>query len=447
VEVELLGTSLVATTDSSGRYRVADVLPGRYELRMHRSGPGDAGAFIAHRSVELRAGDLLRLDLPAPSDTGVAAGLCPGWTLRSALAPVVAILRDARRGQLLRHRVLEMEWSGWQIGVGPVVIKQRTERRNVTTDWRGEFVSCELPERADIRFRDTQTALATWSPPVHAGYRLLVVDLMLDPANGTIAWRTADSSSANVVATAGARPIRPARLVGTVVRSDSPTVALPDVEVRVEATDLTTRSDARGEFRLDSVPDGWYVVGARRPGFAPSSSATLFRLGEASRLRFSLEPVAAELTEVRVEERQPLSIGMMEFEQRRKAAIGKFIGPEVFEKYTGPTLSGLILNKIPGFDIVPLLTRGYMSAGFGIASKRYQIMGSGGAQQQLCFAKIVVNGHKLGGGRNESPLNIDELKPGEVVGMEFYRGASEVPTEFSGPDAACGVVVIWTRQR
>lgn len=33
----------------------------------------------------------------------------------------------------------------------------------------------------------------------------------------------------------------------------------------------------------------------------------------------------------------------------------------------------------------------------------------------------------------------------DIVGIEVYTGASDVPGEFAGTDAACGVVVIWTR--
>lgn len=235
-----------------------------------------------------------------------------------------------------------------------------------------------------------------------------------------------------------------ARLLGRVVRDDSVSVSLPNAEIRIDATDLVTRSDSQGGFRFDSVPSGRYVVSARRPGFAPFSSAQLFRPGETTELRIRLAAVPNELAEVRVEERRPLSIGMRGFEERRQAKIGKFIGPEEIGRYTGPTLSGLIRSKIQGFDLVSLITSG----GFGIAAKRFQSIRSlsGRTQDQLCFAKIVVDGQRVTSSATGTPIDIDHLKPGEVIGMEFYRGASEVPTEFSGPDAACGVVVIWTKQ-
>jgi hypothetical protein len=35
----------------------------------------------------------------------------------------------------------------------------------------------------------------------------------------------------------------------------------------------------------------------------------------------------------------------------------------------------------------------------------------------------------------------------DVYGIEIYRGPSEVPGEFSGSNAMCGVIVMWTKSR
>jgi len=35
----------------------------------------------------------------------------------------------------------------------------------------------------------------------------------------------------------------------------------------------------------------------------------------------------------------------------------------------------------------------------------------------------------------------------DVYGIEVYRGAGEVPGEFAGSNAGCGVIVMWTKSR
>ena len=34
----------------------------------------------------------------------------------------------------------------------------------------------------------------------------------------------------------------------------------------------------------------------------------------------------------------------------------------------------------------------------------------------------------------------------DIEALEVYRGAASVPAEFSGPDAMCGALIIWTRR-
>ena len=39
----------------------------------------------------------------------------------------------------------------------------------------------------------------------------------------------------------------------------------------------------------------------------------------------------------------------------------------------------------------------------------------------------------------------DYVLPIEIAGIEVYRGAASLPAEFSGSDARCGAIVIWTK--
>ena len=35
----------------------------------------------------------------------------------------------------------------------------------------------------------------------------------------------------------------------------------------------------------------------------------------------------------------------------------------------------------------------------------------------------------------------------DIYGIEVYRGPGEIPAEFGGSNAACGVIVVWTKSR
>ena len=35
----------------------------------------------------------------------------------------------------------------------------------------------------------------------------------------------------------------------------------------------------------------------------------------------------------------------------------------------------------------------------------------------------------------------------DIYGIEVYRGAGEIPAEFSGSNAMCGVIVVWTKSK
>jgi outer membrane cobalamin receptor len=57
-----------------------------------------------------------------------------------------------------------------------------------------------------------------------------------------------------------------------------------------------------------------------------------------------------------------------------------------------------------------------------------------------CFPTWWVDGTRVASFHENTPIR-------DVYGIEIYRGPGEVPGEFAGSDAACGVIVIWTKSR
>ncbi len=236
-----------------------------------------------------------------------------------------------------------------------------------------------------------------------------------------------------------------ARLRGVVVRADNDS-GLADVEVRLSRMTRVARTDSYGIFVVDSLIPGPYTVLFRRVGFLPDSHSVTVREGNNERLRVRLRATTPTLAEVTVRaSTTPLPLQLHGFEERRAARVGRFIGPDDLEKFPGRALSSLVQQKVAGFQVVRI-TRGSLSGGSALATRRFQNTGARRPQDAVCFAQVFVNGQRVSQpGSGAEPYDIDALRPEEVLGMEFYRGAAETPTEFNGPMAACGTVVIWTK--
>jgi hypothetical protein len=55
-----------------------------------------------------------------------------------------------------------------------------------------------------------------------------------------------------------------------------------------------------------------------------------------------------------------------------------------------------------------------------------------------CLPEFIVDDHVMNDFGPLTPIR-------DIVGLEVYTGPSEVPGEYAGRNAGCGVVVIWTR--
>ena len=175
VAVELLGGGQKFVTDSSGVFLVQDVLPGTYEVRILRAGPAERGGFVQHGQMTVGPGDVARVALEVPDADAIAAELCPRKS--EGAAPLFVILREEHTGRSAKNYRIEARWeppvdsSGAPMG--------RAGGVRALTDWRGEFVACDVPAGANISFRTT-TGEAQWSLPIRVGKRLNVIEIAAD---------------------------------------------------------------------------------------------------------------------------------------------------------------------------------------------------------------------------------------------------------------------------
>lgn len=213
------------------------------------------------------------------------------------------------------------------------------------------------------------------------------------------------------------------------------TVLLQDARGRSLAQKVT---DDSGEFSFLTGRSGPVRLLVERTGYKRTTTSTLeFDDYTMYRVEVRLDATAVLLAplEVVARSRSAISPTLTGFEQRRVSGIGSFITRAEIERRNPSRVTDL-LAVVPGMSI-----------------QRRIVF----ARVANCPAQIYIDGFHINrpvrpmpGRRGRSSTEMfpvdDVVQPRSIEGIEVYQGLSRVPAEFYTPEAACGVVAIWTRR-
>ena len=211
---------------------------------------------------------------------------------------------------------------------------------------------------------------------------------------------------------------------------DSAGIPIPGVEIVVLQSKGALYSDSVGTFRFVNLSAGNHQLHFRRLGFAPKALDATVAEGQTLALAVVLEASATEIEGMTVEELSRRRQMLSDFYDRSSRGFGHFVTREQIEKRNPMNLSDM-MRMIPGARLVPL-------RGGGQATLRFSRAQMGNRD---CPPQYWVDGVKAWN------LNIDDIVPQDVEGIEVYSGASTVPAQFNTREGTtiCGVVLIWTR--
>lgn len=163
-------------------------------------------------------------------------------------------------------------------------------------------------------------------------------------------------------------------------------------------------------------------------------------------IRLDPQPVSAEGFVVEVEQ-QTMALRRVGFYDRRDRLRGIFIDQTEFEKTTSPTL-GDMLRRSTGVSVTPQGEPYSMRTMGNFGALRENSNSQGACLPAVYVDEIMVRegGQPASYERNQQSLDVIAPPPSQIEGMEFYHGASSVPAAFSGMEARCGVLVLWTRR-
>ena len=199
-----------------------------------------------------------------------------------------------------------------------------------------------------------------------------------------------------------------------------------------------TYSDESGFFSLSPPDPGQFFLRAERVGYSPRMDG-VFEIGEGGSIsvvfRLRRAPVPLDTLAVTAE-RRVVVLRQMGFYQRQEEEEGIFLGPEE-------------LAEIPAFQATQFfrrLPRVRVNEG-PMGSSTITIAGAGRVslkRKEPCYPKVLIDGITVFRGGVEAAMLDSAVQPNEIIGIEIYRGASEIPARWGGSSSPCGLILIWT---
>lgn len=221
-----------------------------------------------------------------------------------------------------------------------------------------------------------------------------------------------------------ARPDSLARFVGT-VRSRQTGELVSGARVLVPSQGRRTVTGDQGRFRLDSLEPGQHRVRVRYLGYGTNPRVVELRARHSTRAELWLDRTVLAVEDLQVEVTEPRVDPMTGFKQRQEAGFGLFLDRgDINERK--PAHTSDLFRTLAGVSVTPNR--------YGTARVTIRRFGN------RCAPDVYLDGVLASG------LAVDNILPHSIVGIEVYRGASEVPPQFNKPTKdGCGTIVIWTR--
>ncbi len=216
-----------------------------------------------------------------------------------------------------------------------------------------------------------------------------------------------------------------ATLKGRILDSElGEAVASATVRVRPGGEPLTV--DQQGRFEVTGLRPGQIEVAVQAVGFQSRSWKLTVQEGQVVTQDFSLDFTGEKLPDLVVTARAvKLAPRYADFERRRERGVGAYMRWDDIKKKNFNTV-GQAMRSIRGvkLDCNQQEFECYVRM----------------ARTPNCSPTWYVDGVQVQLFHENTPIR-------DVYGLEIYRGAGEVPGEFTGSNAGCGVLVVWTKSK
>lgn len=431
--VSLLGTDLVATTNSDGEFSIPNVLPGVYTADVRSPVLSGLGAGSVSYVTFLSGENVVALRVATPAQ--ILAGLCSqsrGLRENGAIVGTVSSTDESVSGVKI---VAEWQAMTVQRTGGGATVNRSTRAIETRTDAAGSFRACGVSTGQPVTIRAIGTRVSSLPSEV-------VVP------NDIGMWR----QNLQLLSTAS----RNAVLAGT-VSADSTNRIILNAEVLLPDLGLSTRVNAQGQFRIENIPPGTHKLVARSLGYSSLETELTFEANQTEErpIRLSRVTVLDSVTTTASADTR-----LSSFEENKKMGLGQFYSRADLEKFRGQPMQTFV-RQLSGVTVLRATRSSETWAATSRGAKSLSVSRTSGGPSSFvpapedtlrgakvaCYTSVWVDGQQVYRGRNQEPLfDLSSIRPDEIEAFEYYRGASETPSKYATLNSACGVMVIWTRR-
>lgn len=404
-------------TDGQGRFHVDSLASGTYEITVSTPLLDSLEVALPPRQVALGDGDHVRVDLALPSPATLRAAACPGLQLPAGLGAVVGRVTTVDAAHPLRNTVVAVSWN--ELRIDPATKRPVSEPRTggVRSDSLGQYRLCGVPtdNALLIQVQQAEKVGSVIQLIVPADPGVNVLNLSYSEADA----RVATDSAGPADSIARMQPAGEAVLSGTIRTEGGRPVA--DAQVKVVDAGQPVRTDSAGRFMIKGLPAGTQLLEARRVGFRIGRQPVELRAGRTTTQDVRLVQIVT-LDSVRVLAQRTTN-SQFDDNRRRYAGFGTFVREDA------------IMRRNPREMTDLMGAYGLRVTGDGFDAKLYYGRGMKSFQLGPCPVNVVID--------RVPNQDINLVRPEDVAAMEVYRGSAGAPAQY---DAACGLVVIWTKR-
>ncbi|MFN8575009.1 MAG: carboxypeptidase-like regulatory domain-containing protein, partial [Gemmatimonadaceae bacterium] len=381
-----------ATTDSVGRFEVADVPDGSFIIGFFHPKLDSLGieAPVVRGAMPVRG--TRNVDLAVPSATTVVASSCGARAAIDSLGLVAGYVLHPDHLGPRDEATVRARWS--EIVIDKSGARASTREAATVTSPSGWFGLCGIPHGALVLVRVTaQSDTGSYVEIEVPDDGILVRSLYL--GNERIARDPTDDTDRDTTASVTASDSTAAQRVAPVVR---PTPASPGTHVRINGVVTTafgepvanarvriwggqyaTVTNEEGAYALSDVPAGTHTLEVRKIGFVPSRLAVDVLGSEPTRVDVSISDFPTVIDTVRVMAMRPRALSAGSFEYRRQLGFGTFLDAEQIERRLPQQFTDLIRS-----------TRGVLLSSNGTSSATVRMEGN--SPSVACEPLLVLDG-------------------------------------------------------